>query len=96
MTAYIIGGCQVQIVEPHPRMVPSAAFQRIQSPELVASTAAWLAEFFGYTTIIPDGEVYKLNGHTLCMTRATYNSIIELQKMNARMAPIRDYQWVQP
>jgi hypothetical protein len=34
-------------ISPLPRMQVSPEFARIQSPELVASTNAWMLEFFG-------------------------------------------------
>jgi hypothetical protein len=34
-------------IVPVPRMQVSADFARLQSPELVASTNAWMREFFG-------------------------------------------------
>ena len=39
------------------RMRPSPAFQMLQSPELVAETDRWMAEFFGYSELVPDGQV---------------------------------------
>lgn len=48
----------------YPHMAPSPEFCRLQSPELVAKTAAWMRERFGSTKLIPDGQVThdKING----------------------------------
>lgn len=40
-----------------PRTQVSAAFAEIQSPELVASTNAWMAEFFGYESGVEDDDL---------------------------------------
>lgn len=67
-----IYGRKVQISPPYPRVQCSPEFARLQSPELVASTNKWMAGFFGFSTLIPDGEIYELNRDTLVMTEATY------------------------
>lgn len=69
-------GRNVQITKPFPRMQCSPGFVRTQAPELVAETNAWMASFFGYQTLIPDGVVYELHKNTLVMTQATLNAAI--------------------
>jgi hypothetical protein len=49
-------------IQPVPRMQVSPEFARIQSPELVASTNAWMREFFG--TYLP---YYVIGGSTVVM-----------------------------
>ena len=68
-------GRKVQISQPFPRMQCSSEFARIQSPQLVAETNAWMAQFFGYEARMPDGTVYELNRDVLVMTQATYNQM---------------------
>jgi hypothetical protein len=68
-------GRKIQISRPYPRMQCSEAFAAIQASELVAETTAWMASFFGYDTIVPDGVVYELNRDTLVMTQATYSRL---------------------
>lgn len=48
----------------YPHMSPSPEFCRLQSPKLVAETAAWMRQRFGGTPLIPDGQVThdKING----------------------------------
>lgn len=59
-------------------MQVSPAFALIQSPELVRSTNAWMAAFFGCTDLIPDGTVYELKMYnTLVMNQRTYNKLKE-------------------
>lgn|GEM_PF-2592217 len=41
----------------YPHMSPSPEFCRLQSPELVAETAAWMRQFFGSTKLLPDGQI---------------------------------------
>jgi hypothetical protein len=71
-----IYGRPVQISEACPRMQVSEAFKRLQSPELVAETNAWMAGFFGHTELMANGEIFELYGHTLVMNRATYNKVV--------------------
>jgi len=54
-------------------MQVSTEFARLQSPELVASTNAWMREFFGYDEIVPDGVVYQIFNGTLVMNQRTYD-----------------------
>jgi hypothetical protein len=71
-----IYGRPIQVCKGTPRMQVSPAFARIQSPELVASTNAWMAEFFGHTELMKDGEIFELYGHTLVMNQATYSKLV--------------------
>lgn len=73
-------GFNVQISSAYPCMQCSPAFARIQSPELVAETNAWMADFFGYTETVADGDIIKLGEHTLIMNQATYNRVIAVCK----------------
>jgi hypothetical protein len=73
-------GRRVQISQPYPRMQCSAAFAAIQAPALVTETNAWMASFFGYSTLVPDGVVYELNQDVLVMTHATYTQLIAATK----------------
>lgn len=41
----------------YPNMSPSPEFCRLQSPKLVAETAAWMRERFGSTSVLADGQV---------------------------------------
>lgn len=66
---------KIYISPPFPRVQCSASFEALQDPALVQATNAWMASFFGYATVIPDGVVYELNGDTLVMTQATYNQL---------------------
>ena len=50
-------------IKPVPRMQVSSEFERLQSPELVAETNAWMRKFFG--TYLP---VYIYNGDTVIMS----------------------------
>ena len=68
-------GRKVQISQPYPRVQCSAAFAAIQAPELVAETNAWMASFFGYETLVPDGVVHELNRDTLVMNQTTYDKL---------------------
>lgn len=70
-----IYGRKVQICASYPRVQVSPDFQRIQSPELVAETNAWMRSFFGVTPLVPDGQVYDLNQDTLVMSEATYRQL---------------------
>lgn len=68
-------GRRVQISGRSPRVQVSPEFVRVQTPELVASTNAWMAQFFGYSELLPDGVVYELNRDTLVMNQATYEQV---------------------
>lgn len=69
-------GKRIQIAPRHPKMQVSDTFARIQSPELVASTNAWMAQFFGYVETVPDGQVYELvQQNTLVMNEQTYERL---------------------
>ena len=70
-----IYGRNVQIAQAYPLMQCSASFARIQAPALVASTNAWMREFFGCDTLMPDGVVWELNRETLVMTQATFEQV---------------------
>jgi hypothetical protein len=59
-------GCRV------PRMTVSQDFARIQHPDLVKKTQAWMDEFFGY-----EYKVYECAGR-LVMHRDTFNEIRRL------------------
>jgi hypothetical protein len=76
-------GRKVQIAPADPHMQVSTSFARIQSPELVAATNAWMTEFFGCTERMPDGLVYEYLGDTLIMNRATYDRLVEAAKASA-------------
>lgn len=65
----------IQISGTFPTVQCSPEFERLQSPSLVKTTNAWMAEFFGHTEIIPDGVFYELDRETLVMNRATYNKL---------------------
>lgn len=69
-----INGIPVMISNGYPRVQCSAEFVRLQSPELVAKTNQWMAEFFGYRGYILDNQVLECNG-TLVMNQKTYNKI---------------------
>jgi hypothetical protein len=54
----------------------SPEFARIQDPELVAKTNAWMADFFGYWETVPDGQVISLNGGAvLLMNQKTWDRV---------------------
>lgn len=79
----MVFGKKIQISEPVPRMRCSPAFERLQSPELVESTNAWMASFFGYTDMMKDGQVYELvQQNTLVMNRNTFNQLREEMQRN--------------
>lgn len=71
-----IYGRPVQISAAYPRMQVSESFARLQTPELVAETNAWMASFFGYTELLPDGVVYELHGRTLVMNQTTFDNAV--------------------
>lgn len=75
-----IFGRPVQISKAHPRVQCSAAFELLQSPELVRSTNEWMASFFGYEELVSDGVVYELHGNILVMNQATYNKAVAALK----------------
>lgn len=60
-----INGLPVRIVQPSRKMTVSASFRRIQDPELVAKTDAWMESFFGYVEQMPDGVVYRMDQSAL-------------------------------
>ncbi len=75
-------GRKVQISQPQPRMRVSSEFARLQSPELVSETNAWMASFFGYKNDIPEGTIYEfgaLDG-MLLMNQATYDKLEAAQR----------------
>lgn len=50
-------GKPVIITQGIPKMQCTPEFNKVQSPELVASLNQWYADFFGYTELIPRGQV---------------------------------------
>lgn len=79
----LIHGRPVQVSEDKPRMQCSCDFVRLQSPELVAETNAWMADFFGYSNLMPDDVVWELMGNTLVMNRRTYTKACAAIKAEA-------------
>lgn len=71
-----LSGKAVQIAPARPRMQCSPEFARIQDPDLVAKTNAWMADFFGYWETVPDGQVLILNdGAVLLMNQKTWDRV---------------------
>lgn len=62
-TLYGLRIVESPVIGPVPRMQVSKAFSEVQSPELVASTNAWMKEFFGMYE-----PVYLLNGDSIAMS----------------------------
>jgi hypothetical protein len=71
----MINGRSVQISARVPRMQCSKEFARIQSPELVRATNDWMADFFDYDELIPDGFAYELDKNTLVMNQSTWDKL---------------------
>lgn len=56
------------------RMQVSPAFAKIQHPDLVAKTNAWMAERFGYDYMVPDGQV-RCAADRLVMNSRTFEQL---------------------
>lgn len=75
-------GRPVYILPDIPKVQVSAEFARIQDPDLVARTNAWMREFFGTMCIAKDGEVMSMDVPTfggspaLLMNERTYQRIV--------------------
>lgn len=72
-------GMDIIITKGYPKMQCSSEFARLQKPELVAETNAWMASFFGYENLLKDGEVRQHN-KTLIMNQNTFSYIQKNQK----------------
>lgn len=74
-------GMRVFINKGFPKVQCSSEFVRLQSPELVEKTNAWMASFFGYENLIPDGQVYQCKiTNTLIMNQKTFDKIQKNKK----------------
>ena len=73
-----IAGMNVIITGRSPKMRVSAEFARIQDPDLVARTNAWMAEFFGYVELLPDGQmIYSQLDGSILMNATTYGQVMK-------------------
>lgn len=74
-------GMPIVISKGYPKMQCSPAFVQTQTPELVAKTNAWMAEFFGYSNPLKDGQIMqdKLT-NTLIMNQFTFDMIQRNQR----------------
>lgn len=52
-------GIPIHVIPDTAKVQVSEEFKRLQSPELVKETNAWLLEFFGVTNWLKDGQVIK-------------------------------------
>jgi len=70
---FTINGMNVMISGRTPRMQCSAEFARLQHADLVRETNEWMAGFFGYNELLPDGKVMHLvEQNVLMMNEKTW------------------------
>jgi hypothetical protein len=79
-TPQMLMGMKIHISRPFAKVQCSPRFVELQSPELVAETNTWMAEFFGYSNLVKDGQVIKMGDDRLLMTQATFDKLKEATK----------------
>lgn len=81
MKLYCMDIIESPFIGPVPNMQVSAEFERLQSPELVAETNAWMREFFGTHT-----PVYIFNTKALGLYMFGYGGeVIAMSPQHAAM-----------
>lgn len=76
-----ICGYKIIVAPDFPKMQCSPEFVRLQSPDLVAETNAWMLRFFGMRCMVPDGQVIMMDStRNMTMSPRTFAQLRNAQK----------------
>ncbi len=79
MSDHFLYGMRVIIAPEFPRIQVSSEFARLQSKELVDSTNAWMASFFGYQCAVPDGQaLISKRDNTVFLSAKSFDQLNKL------------------